>query len=83
MSEEPFAAGLQRTMSLKLRASYGATGNQGIGDFAARALATGSPYSGTPGISLSQLGNPDLRWETTRELDFTDASTEATSMAPM
>ena len=62
-------AALQRFMNLKLRASYGATGNQGIGDFAARALASGSPYSGTPGIAVSQLGNPDLRWETTRELD--------------
>jgi TonB-linked SusC/RagA family outer membrane protein len=70
VSEEPFARSLQRVMNLKLRASYGSTGNQGIGDFAARALATGSPYSGTPGISVSQLGNPDLRWENTRELDM-------------
>jgi TonB-linked SusC/RagA family outer membrane protein len=69
VSEEPFARPLQRVMNLKLRASYGSTGNQGIGDFAARALATGSSYSGTPGITLSQLGNPDLRWENTRELD--------------
>jgi len=70
VSEEPFARSLQRVMNLKLRASYGSTGNQGIGDFAARALATGSPYSGTPGISVSQLGNPDLRWENTREFDL-------------
>jgi TonB-linked SusC/RagA family outer membrane protein len=69
VSEEPFARSLAKIVNMKLRASYGATGNQGIGDFAARALATGSPYSGTPGISVSQLGNPDLRWETTRELD--------------
>jgi TonB-linked SusC/RagA family outer membrane protein len=69
VSEEPFARALQRLGSFKLRASYGATGNQGIGDFAALALASGAAYSGTPGISLSQLGNPDLRWETTRELD--------------
>jgi TonB-linked SusC/RagA family outer membrane protein len=69
VSDEPFARGLGRVVNMKLRASYGATGNQGIGDFAARALATGSPYSGTPGISVSQLGNPDLRWETTREFD--------------
>jgi TonB-linked SusC/RagA family outer membrane protein len=69
VSDEPFASGLQRFVNVKLRASYGTTGNQGIGDFAARALATGSPYSGTPGISVSQLGNPDLRWESTREFD--------------
>ena len=70
VSEESFARGLQNVVNLKLRASYGSTGNQGIGDFAARALATGSPYSGTPGISVSQLGNPDLRWENTHEFDF-------------
>ena len=69
LSEESFASSLRKFANVKLRASYGATGNPGIGDFAARALATGSPYSGTPGISVSQLGNPDLRWETTREFD--------------
>ena len=69
VSEEPFARGLQKVMNLKLRASYGATGNQGIGDFAARALASGAPYSGTPGSAVTQLANPDLRWETTREFD--------------
>jgi TonB-linked SusC/RagA family outer membrane protein len=70
VTNESFATGLSRLATLKLRASYGVTGNQGIGDFASLSLATGSPYSGAPGVAISQLGNPNLRWETTKELDL-------------
>ena len=55
---------------LKLRASYGQTGNNNIGDFQTRPLfAGGASYLTTPGISQSQLGNPDLRWETTTQFN--------------
>ena len=63
--------------SLKLRASYGTTGNQRIvdtfaGPFAAfggadltRDLyATGGQYGGINGLTFSQIGNNDLKWET-------------------
>ena len=69
VSDEPFAEGLGRVANLKLRASYGETGNQGIGDFAARALVDGAPYAGAPGTAPVSIGNPDLRWESTREFD--------------
>jgi TonB-linked SusC/RagA family outer membrane protein len=69
VSDEPFAEGLGRVASLKLRASYGETGNQGIGDFAARGLVSGAPYAGTPGTAPVSIGNPSLRWESTREFD--------------
>src|SRR5690606_20432294 len=69
VSNESFAEGLSRLGTLKLRVSYGLTGNEGIGDFAALGLAAGAPYSGTPGIAATTFANPDLRWETTRELD--------------
>ncbi len=69
VSDEPFAEGLGRVASLKLRASYGETGNQGIGDFAARGLVSGAPYAGTPGTAPVSIANPDLRWESTREFD--------------
>jgi TonB-linked SusC/RagA family outer membrane protein len=69
VSDEPFAEGLGRVANLKLRASYGETGNQGIGDFAARGLVSGAPYSGAPGTAPVSIGNPDLRWESTREFD--------------
>jgi TonB-linked SusC/RagA family outer membrane protein len=70
VTDESFAQGLANIATLKLRASYGVTGNQGIGDFASRSLASGQPYSGVAGVAPTQLGNPDLKWETTKELDL-------------
>lgn len=69
VTEEPMFSGLASLATLKLRGSYGLTGNQGIGDYASRSLVSGTAYAGTPGLVISQLGNPDLRWETTREFD--------------
>ena len=69
VSNEPFAEGLGRVASLKLRASYGETGNNGIGDYASRGLVDGVDYAGIPGSAPSSIANPSLRWETTRELD--------------
>lgn len=53
-------------MSLKVRASVGATGNQGgIGAYAYQALASGGiNYGGQNGLGLSTAGNRDLKWET-------------------
>jgi TonB-linked SusC/RagA family outer membrane protein len=70
VTDESFASALARHATLKLRGSFGVTGNQGIGDFASLSLAAGSPYSGVPGVAVTQLGNPNLRWETTHETDI-------------
>lgn len=70
LTDESFARALQRFATVKLRGSFGETGNQGIGDYASLSLATGTPYSGSAGVAGSQIGNPDLRWETTKESDF-------------
>ncbi len=70
LTDESFAQPLARFATLKLRASYGVTGNQGIGDFASRSLASGAPYSGEAGVAPTQLGNPSLKWETTKEVDL-------------
>ncbi|MCB0521248.1 MAG: TonB-dependent receptor [Lewinellaceae bacterium] len=68
ISNEPFLSGANWLDDLKLRISYGLTGNQaGIGNFASRGLANGGAnYDGQPGLSPSQIANPDLKWETTR-----------------
>lgn len=62
---------------LKLRASFGTTGNQDIGDFGFIAQVntfTGNPYDGLPGKTLANVPNPDLKWETKQSfnvgLDF-------------
>jgi TonB-linked SusC/RagA family outer membrane protein len=54
---------------LKVRASYGRTGNEDIGDFESRPSATANSYNGIPGIAPSDIGSPNLRWETTQGID--------------
>lgn len=70
LSDEAYMASLAKYASLKLRASYGTTGNQGISDFASRTLATSQAYAGTTGLANSTLGNPNLKWELTKETDL-------------
>jgi len=70
LTDEPFAQGLTRYGQLKLRASYGLTGNQDIFDnFAPLPRFARANYADVPGIAQSNFGNPDLRWESTREFD--------------
>lgn len=57
--------------SFKLRASWGQTGNQsGIGNFGSRFLAGVATYGPRPGTAISQLGAPDLGWETTTQTNL-------------
>ncbi|OJU47542.1 MAG: hypothetical protein BGN96_05875 [Bacteroidales bacterium 45-6] len=53
----------------KLRVSYGVTGNQWTGDFASQGLYGTSTYADNMGLSPSQLSNPNLSWEQTRQLN--------------
>lgn len=71
-SQEPFVKDLRTFDALKLRGSFGYSGNQnGIGSYAALGLwSAGSNYIETAGTAPSQLANPDLTWETTRQLDL-------------
>lgn len=55
---------------LKLRASFGLTGNQAISDFPFQGLAGSANYGDTPGLTPSNLANPDLKWETTEQLNI-------------
>jgi len=56
---------------LKLRASYGLTGNAEIDNFASRGLYRGDAgYAGVPGQRPDQIANPDLRWEQTTQTDI-------------
>lgn len=70
--EEDFLKNVNFLTDLKLRISYGETGNDDIGDFAARALYTGGTnvnYNGTPGIRPSGLANPKFSWETNQTVN--------------
>lgn len=52
---------------LKLRASYGLSGNNSIGDYTYRSTLGGSNYSFggtlTQGRAIATIPNPDLKWE--------------------
>jgi TonB-linked SusC/RagA family outer membrane protein len=69
-TEESFLQSLKDFTDLKLRASYGVTGNQGISNFAFLGTYTRANFAGEPGIGPGNFENPDLRWEATKEMDI-------------
>lgn len=71
LTEEEFLKDANYLSFLKLRASWGKTGNAEIGNFPQLGLYTGDAnYAGLPGQRPWQLGNPDLGWETTSQVDI-------------
>lgn len=69
ISEEKFMQNLSFLSFLKLRGSYGLTGNAEIGESSFLALYGISNYPGFPGYVPLQLANPDLKWEKTAQAD--------------
>ncbi|MBT2560088.1 SusC/RagA family TonB-linked outer membrane protein [Pedobacter sp. ISL-68] len=57
---------------LKLRATYGFSGNADPSRSAVTTILYGanSPYTQTPYATFSQFGNPELKWETIRTINF-------------
>lgn len=55
----------------KLRASYGSSGNDQIGDYAYLSSweAPGYPYDGNAGLTPTRFDNPYYQWERTRKLE--------------
>jgi len=71
LSEESFLKNIELISFLKLRASWGKTGNAEIGNFPQLGLFTGDAGYGTlPGQRPSQLANPSLGWESTQQIDI-------------
>jgi TonB-linked SusC/RagA family outer membrane protein len=73
LSDEPFIRRFGLFDDLKLRTSYGRTGNQDIGNYRALATLGSSTYllNGVKviGYAPSTLANPLLKWETTDQFD--------------
>ncbi len=74
ISEEKFIRDLNVFQNLKLRASYGETGNQGIGSYRTipQLGSSNYPFGGSLGAGSSMTSDPvsdDLRWETTRQVN--------------
>ncbi|GAA3515267.1 TonB-dependent receptor [Aquimarina addita] len=75
LKNESFLANVDFISSLKLRSSYGITGNQEIGNYNSLVLlgTTGDAvFNGQQfeSIAPSQLENPDLKWERTGQLNI-------------
>jgi TonB-linked SusC/RagA family outer membrane protein len=82
LSEEPFLQGASGLSDLKLRASYGLTGNQGISPYQSLARLYSSPGDWGPdypwngfsptntGFAIGGLANPNLKWETTAQTNI-------------
>jgi TonB-linked SusC/RagA family outer membrane protein len=70
ISQEDFLKNSNALSFLKLRASYGLTGNAEIGEYEYLSLYGISNYPSMPGFIPTQLGNPDLHWEKTAQADI-------------
>ena len=74
VDKEDFFQHIEKTVSsLKLRLTAGQTGNSNIPPYSSLPSLTptnyyfGSPLTLATGLSPNQLGNPDLKWETTTQ----------------
>ena len=73
LNNENFLQDVSFINDLKIRSSYGITGNQnGINSFASRQLWSGvnTAYQGAPGIVPEQLANEQLSWEKTSQFNI-------------
>ena len=71
VSEEEFMSDLSWLDNLKLRASYGTSGNNNLGNYSSLGLyGSGYNYGGSPGLSPVQLENKNLTWEKITSLNL-------------
>ena len=74
ISDEKFMEDVKQISFLKLRSSYGITGNNSFGNFVSIANLGDFNYvlNGVlvPGTTISSLGNTDLAWERNKQFDF-------------
>lgn len=72
-SDEDFMKNQDVISNLKVRLSYGVTGNQGISPYQSLQTLNTARYilgnNNTLGYIQGNYGNPDLRWETTGQYD--------------
>ncbi len=66
ISKERFMDDITVVSDLKVRASYGVTGNSEIPNFGSRGLlGSGNAYQLQAALTPNQIANPGLKWETT------------------
>lgn len=70
ISQEPFLRDVKWIDEIKLRGSIGKTGTQNIGNWMFLSLFSPDSYAGKSALYPSQLGNDDIRWESTVQKDL-------------
>lgn len=74
LSEESFMPRFSWLNNLKLRASYGITGNNAIGNYSSLSGMNSANYilggSFAPGVTIGSFANSQLGWEKSRALDL-------------
>jgi len=74
LSEENFMENIDAINDLKIRGSYGLTGNQNIGNFRYLATTTLDNYvfgdTEVTGIRPNSFANQDIKWESNRQWDI-------------
>lgn len=71
LSKESFMKDVDFVSDLRLRASYGITGNSDIGDYQHLGrVGASTNYGARPGWTIINPGNPDLGWEEQSKLNI-------------
>ncbi|RYY28887.1 MAG: SusC/RagA family TonB-linked outer membrane protein [Sphingobacteriaceae bacterium] len=70
VSSEKFMLTLPWIEVLKLRGSYGLTGNDDIGNYTSRQYYVSQNLLGTQGLVRGNVGNPQLQWEVNKKADL-------------
>ncbi|QEM10418.1 SusC/RagA family TonB-linked outer membrane protein [Mucilaginibacter rubeus] len=74
LTEESFMKGVSAISALKLRASYGISGNQEVSSYNTLTTLASTQYiygsTTTIGLNPSAIGNGNLKWESTKGFNF-------------
>lgn len=71
LSQEDFLKDSQSLSNLKLRVSYGKTGDNSVPTYSELGLFSGTAgYNGAAGQRYSQIANPNLKWASTNQFDI-------------
>ncbi len=71
ITEEEWMPELFWLNNLKIRASYGTSGNSNLGNYASLGLyGSGANYGGYPGLTPVQLENNEIKWEKIQSLNI-------------
>jgi len=69
VSSESFLANVELVDLLKIRLSYGKTGNDNIGNYTSRKYYESQNFLGSQGLIKGNLYNPALQWESNTKLN--------------